>query len=70
MVVTSMSTTLLHPCHNLVDKVVASLYKLVISAWVIALLKEKVQQLRGSREVTESSLGSGCTPNAPEKVPE
>ena len=30
-----MSTTLLQPCHNLVVKVVATLYKLVISAWAI-----------------------------------
>ena len=33
MVVRSMSTTLLQPCHNLVDQVVAPLYKLGISAW-------------------------------------
>ena len=36
MVVTSMSTTLLQPCHNFVVKVVATLYKLVISAWMAA----------------------------------
>ena len=34
---------------------------------IIALLKEKVQQLRGSREVAESRLGSGCSPNAPKR---
>ena len=36
----------------------------------IALLKKKVQQLRRTPEVVESSLGSRCIPNPPEKVPE
>ena len=37
MVVTSMSTTLLQPCHNsyFVVKAVATLYKLVVSVWVV-----------------------------------
>ena len=35
---------------------------------LIALLREKVQQLKGSKEVVELSSGSGCAPNTAEKV--
>ena len=34
---------------------------------LIALLKEKMQQKGGPKEVMESALGSGCAPSSPDK---